>query len=100
MVGQLAFSSAGVQISFIVGWLWVAVKMADIASVAVSDNSRGPCTMLLDDLLDRLEALFAAQEAKSSSKQEKFTKAVFRRQLPIHLEHEALQVCRKHRSEF
>jgi hypothetical protein len=43
-----------------------------------------------------LEALFAAQEAKSNLKQKKFTKAVFLRQLPIHLEHEALQVSRKH----
>jgi hypothetical protein len=51
--------------------------------------------MPLDDLWDKLDALFAAQEAKSSSKQ-KFTKAVFLRQLPIHLEHEALQVWRKH----
>jgi hypothetical protein len=47
-----------------------------------------------------LEALFAAQEAKSNSKQKNFTKAVFMRQLPIHLEHEALQVWRKHRERI
>jgi hypothetical protein len=56
--------------------------------------------MPLDDLWDRLEAMFAAQEAKSNSKQKKFTKAVFLRELPIHLEHEALQVWRKHRERI
>jgi hypothetical protein len=76
--------------------------MADISSVPSSEKYSGrPGTMPLDDLWDRLEALFAAREAKSNSKQKKFTKAVFLRQLPIHLEHEALQVWRgKHRERI
>jgi hypothetical protein len=75
--------------------------MADILPVPVFEKySRRPGTMPLDDLWDRLEALFAAQEAKSNSKQKKFTKAVFLRKLPIHLEHEALQVWRKHRERI
>jgi hypothetical protein len=55
--------------------------MEDISPTPVSDTYSGcPSTMPLDDLWDRLEALFAAQEAKSNSKQKKFTKAVFLRQ--------------------
>jgi hypothetical protein len=77
-------------------------EMADkLSPVIASEKYSGrPGTMPLDDLWDRLEALFAAQEAKSNSKQKKFTKAVFLRQLPIHLEHEALQVWRKHRERI
>jgi hypothetical protein len=53
--------------------------MADISRVAVSEKHSGrPRTMPLDNLWNRLEAFFAAQEAKSSSKQ-KFTVAVFLR---------------------
>jgi hypothetical protein len=45
-------------------------EMADISPVAVSEKHSGRLgTLPLDDLWDKLEALFAAQEAKSSSKQ-------------------------------
>jgi hypothetical protein len=52
--------------------------MADISPVPSSEKYSGHLgTIPLDDLWDRLEALFAAQEAKSNSKQKKFTKRFF-----------------------